>query len=45
MSQKENLEIQEKDLDSGESLLSKLALEAELADCSPAQITPKSSQH
>lgn len=37
MSIKEDLESQEKDLDSGESLLSKLALEAELADYSPVK--------
>ena len=37
MSQTENLEPQEKDLDSGESLLAKLALDAELADYSPVK--------
>ena len=37
MSTKEDANIQEKDLDSGESLLAKLALEAELADYSPVK--------
>ena len=37
MSKTENLEPQEKDLDSGESLLAKLALDAELADYSPVK--------
>lgn len=33
----ENIEMQEKDLDQGESLLAKLALEAQLADYSPVK--------
>ena len=37
MTKIENLESQEKDLDQGESLLAKLALEAELADYSPVK--------
>ena len=37
MSKTENIETQEKDLDHGESLLAKLALEAELADYSPVK--------
>lgn len=37
MSKTKNLESQEKDLDQGESLLAKLALEAELADYSPVK--------
>ena len=37
MSKTENLESQDKDLDKGESLLAKLALEAELADYSPVK--------
>lgn len=37
MSTKENVESADKDLDQGESLLSKLALEAELADYSPVK--------
>ena len=37
MSKTENIEPQEKDLDSGESLLAKLALDAELADYSPVK--------
>ena len=37
MAKTENIEVQEKDLDQGESLLAKLALEAELADYSPVK--------
>ena len=37
MSKTDNIESAEKDLDSGESLLAKLALEAELADYSPVK--------
>ncbi len=37
MTKTENIEAQEKDLDHGESLLAKLALEAELADYSPVK--------
>ncbi len=37
MSKTENLESQSTDLDQGESLLAKLAIEAELADYSPVK--------